>query len=58
MENRFIKGIATGALIGAAAGMLMFPQMDRSTRNKLKRSSRMVKNAAEDALVGMKHWSK
>lgn len=36
MSNRFFKGMATGAIIGTAAGMLMFPQMDRSTRNRLK----------------------
>lgn len=58
MENRFFRGIAAGTIIGAAAGMLLFPQMDRSTRYKLKKSSKMMKNVAEDALDGMKHWSR
>ncbi len=58
MSTRFFKGIATGAIIGTAAGMLIYPQMDRSTRNKVKRSSKMVKNAAEDVFGEMKHWSK
>ena len=58
MENRFFMGIAAGTMIGAAAGMLLFPQMDRSTRYKLKKSSRMMKNVAQEALHEMKHWSK
>ena len=58
MGNRFLRGIAAGTIIGAAAGMLLFPQMDRSTRYKLKKSSRIVKDVAEQALDGMRHWSK
>ena len=58
MENRFFRGIAAGTIIGAAAGMLLFPQMDRNTRGKLKKSSRMMKNVAEEALDGMRHWSR
>jgi len=58
MENRFFKGIAAGTIIGAAAGMLLYPQMDRSTRNKLKKSGRIMKNVAEDALGELKHWKK
>ena len=58
MENRFFRGIAAGTIIGAAAGMLIVPQMDRTTRSKLKKSGRMMMNVAEDALDGMRHWSK
>ena len=58
MRGKFIKGIATGAIIGAAAGVLMVPQMDRGTRNRIKKSSRMIKNSAEDMFDGMKHWTK
>ena len=57
MENRFFMGIAAGTIIGATAGMLLFPHMDRSTRYKLKKSSTMMKNVAEDALDRIIHWS-
>ena len=58
MGNKLFMGIAAGAIIGATAGMLLFPQMDRNTRYKLKRSSTMIKNVAEGALDGMMHWNK
>jgi len=58
MGNRFFRGIAAGTMIGAAAGMLLFPQMDRNTRGRLKKSSTMMKNLAEDAIDGMRNWNK
>ena len=58
MGNRFFRGIATGTILGAAAGMLLFPQMDRTTRGRLKKSSIMMKNLAEDAIDGMINWNK
>jgi gas vesicle protein len=38
----FVKGITTGAIIGAAAGMLMAPQMNKNTRRRLRRSGDML----------------
>jgi gas vesicle protein len=38
----FMKGITTGALIGAAAGMLIAPQMKKQTRRRLIRSGDMM----------------
>lgn len=58
MMAKFFKGIAAGAMIGAAAGMLMYPQMDRTTRSRIKKSGRIVKNAAEDAFDSMRHMSR
>lgn len=58
MRGKFFKGIATGAIIGAAAGVLMVPQMDRGTRNRIKKSSRMIRNSAVDMVDGMRHWTK
>ncbi|MBC8061889.1 MAG: YtxH domain-containing protein [Clostridiaceae bacterium] len=58
MGNRFFKGIAAGTIIGAAAGMILYPKMDRSTRNKLKKSGRMMMTVAESAFGEMRHWRK
>lgn len=38
----YIKGITTGAIIGAAAGMLIAPQLNRNTRKRLRRSGDMM----------------
>ena len=38
----FVKGITTGAIIGAAAGMLMAPQMNKNSRRRLRRSGDMI----------------
>ncbi|MDT8719100.1 YtxH domain-containing protein [Clostridium sp. 19966] len=44
----FISGITTGAIIGAAVGVMMVPELDRSTRKKIKRFDRMLMNVAGD----------
>lgn len=53
----FMKGITTGALMGAAIGMMFMPELDRGTRKKIKRSGRMVRNMAGDMYETMKRWS-
>ena len=58
MTARFIKGITAGAVIGAAAGMLVYPQMDRNTRNRIRKSGKMMKNVAEDAFESVRHLSR
>lgn len=55
MAGRFIKGLTTGALIGAAAGMMMVPEMSRKTRKMLKRSNRTMMNTAENLVDAMKN---
>lgn len=54
MRNRFLSGIATGAVLGAAAGMLMVPQLDRGARRRLKRTSRNVMNMTGNMMGNMK----
>lgn len=54
----FMKGITTGAIIGAAAGMLVAPQLDRGARKKLKRSSKYMKSMAGNMLDDMMDWMK
>jgi gas vesicle protein len=50
MRGKFI----TGALLGAAVGMMLMPELDRSTRRTIKKTAKMVKNVAEDAFDGMR----
>ncbi|WP_010237203.1 YtxH domain-containing protein [Clostridium arbusti] len=56
MRGKFIKGITTGALIGAAAGMLIAPDLNRSTKKKIRRSRSRLSNAAEDIFDNVRHW--
>lgn len=38
----FMRGITTGAIIGATAGMLIAPQLNRNTRKRLRKSGDMM----------------
>lgn len=56
MQNKFFRGITTGAMLGFAASMLVVPQLDRNTKKRLKRTARIVRSTAEDAYCNMKDW--
>lgn len=58
MTGRFIKGMAAGLMVGAAAGMMLLPEMDRGTKRKIKRTARVVKDVAGDAYDNMKGWTR
>lgn len=58
MKTNGIRSLATGAIVGMAAGMLMSPQMDRSSKRKLKRSGKMFRDTAEDMYDNVKGWMK
>lgn len=47
MRSRFVSGITTGAIIGAAASMMIVPQLSRGTRKRLRRSGKFMRNVAE-----------
>ena len=51
--GKFMSGVTTGAIVGAAFGMMILPQLDRKTQKSLKRAGRMVMNLAEDRADGM-----
>lgn len=48
--------LITGMMLGAAATMLLMPDMDRNTKRRMKRANRYVRNMAEDAYGGMMKW--
>lgn len=52
--GRFIKGLTTGAIIGATAGIMMVPRMSRRTRKVIKRNGQMVMNRAGDMFENIK----
>ncbi|OFI00003.1 YtxH-like protein [Clostridium acetireducens DSM 10703] len=52
--NKFIRGITAGAVVGAVAGMMFAPRLDRGTRRRLRRSAKYMKGFAQDAYGGMR----
>jgi gas vesicle protein len=54
--NGFMKGLTTGAIIGATAGMMASPEMDRKTRKKLMRGKKAVMHRAENIVDMMMNW--
>ncbi|WML36834.1 YtxH domain-containing protein [Clostridium sp. OS1-26] len=44
MRGKFLAG----ALIGAAVGMMMMPELDRNTRRRIKRTAKVVRHTAGD----------
>lgn len=56
--GKFITGMTTGAIIGAVAGAMIIPELNYSTRKRMQRSKRMMKNMAEEAFLGVKDWMK
>jgi len=58
MSNKLMTGLTTGAIIGAAAGMLLMPELDRNTRRRIKKSGKLMRNTAGDLYDNMKDWVK
>lgn len=50
MRGKFV----TGALMGAAVGMMLIPGMDRGTKKRIRKTAKYMKNMAEDVYDGMK----
>ncbi|WP_139905382.1 YtxH domain-containing protein [Clostridium thermarum] len=58
MGKGYIRGITTGAIIGAAVSMLFAPQLGRDTRKRIKKFDDMVMDMAEGMYYGIKKMSK
>lgn len=48
MGIKLMTGLATGAIVGAAVGMVVLPQLDRKTQKKMRKAGRLIMSAAED----------
>ncbi|MGV8983582.1 YtxH domain-containing protein [Clostridium sp.] len=56
MGGKFISTITTGAIIGVVASAMLIPNMDRSTKRRVRKTGKMVKNMAEDVFDSMKDY--
>ncbi|WP_156940010.1 YtxH domain-containing protein [Clostridium lundense] len=54
MQKRFL----TGMILGAAATMLVLPEMDRSTQRRIKRANKQMRNMAGDTYDNILRWMK
>lgn len=58
MKAKFLRGVATGALLGAAAGVLIVPQMDRRTVKKISKAGRRAAEFTSDIWDGLRNMHK
>lgn len=58
MTGRFVGGLTAGLLIGTAASIVMFPQMDFRTRRKINRTSRRLVNSAGNIINDLRDYAK
>ncbi|MGH4118428.1 YtxH domain-containing protein [Clostridium sp.] len=56
MHSRFVSTITTAAIIGAVVSTMLIPNMDRSTKRRVKKTGKMVKNMAEDMYDSVKDY--
>jgi gas vesicle protein len=56
MRGKFISTITTGAIIGVVASAMLVPNMDRSTKRRVRKTGKMVKNMAEDMYDSVKDY--
>lgn len=54
MRSDFAKTMFSGALIGMAAGMMLFPELDKNTRRRIKRTRHMVMDRAINMYDGIR----
>ncbi len=54
MRGRILSTITTGAIIGVVASAMLIPNMDRSTKRRVRKTGKMVKNMAEDVYDSLK----
>ncbi|WP_253289335.1 YtxH domain-containing protein [Clostridium sp. MSJ-8] len=47
--NKYLCGMATGMIVGASIGMMVFPQLDRKTQRKMKNAGNKVIDMATDS---------
>lgn len=58
MNGRFVGVLTAGVLIGAAASIMMIPQMDMKTRRKLNRTSRKFAHSAGNIINELRDYGK
>lgn len=56
MHRKFISPMTAGAVIGIVAATMLIPNMDRSTKRRVKKTGKMVMNMAGDMYDSMKDY--
>ena len=56
MKGRLLTGIAAGALMGAAASMLMMPNMSYKNRRRAARISKRLARDSGNIISGIKDY--
>lgn len=51
--GKMMTGLVAGAMVGAALGAVVIPQLDRKTQRKLRKTSNMLVGMAEDRCDGI-----
>ncbi|SFU50554.1 hypothetical protein SAMN04487886_10432 [Clostridium sp. DSM 8431] len=47
--SKYLNGMMTGVMVGAAVGMTVMPQLDRRTQRMVKRAGRKIIDLAENS---------
>ena len=55
---KMITGMATGLVLGAAASMIVMPELDKRTKKKLKKGIKTMKGFAGDCYNNMLYMFK
>lgn len=56
MKGRLLTGIAAGALVGAAASMIMMPQMSYKNRRRATRISKRLAHDTGNIVDGIRNY--
>lgn len=56
--NKFVGGVTTGAIVGAAFGLMVLPHLDKKTQKAFKRAGKKVVNTAGESYVDIMRWMK
>lgn len=54
LRGKFVRGMAAGALIGAAAGILLMPNMGNTTRRRFERTGRKITGFTNNVWDGIR----
>lgn len=58
MKMNFLRNMAAGAVIGVTAGILLYPELGRGTRRRIRKAGHRMMDTAEDVYDDMKNWAR
>ncbi|WP_160317208.1 hypothetical protein [Oxobacter pfennigii] len=54
MKKRFLRGMATGAILGATAGLAFLPGIDKKAKGIISKAGKGISGFAGDFIDGVK----